>query len=166
MISERRLVRVTIVDRPDALIVTSPFLSRRRSLALLIGMVVAFVGLGIVAAARNPIGLATVFVICGYYGLILALNRTVATVQHDRIVVRRGPIPLWPAATIDAAHIVDVHAKIVTGMTGRGGRMVVDTVAASMTNGRSAILIDDTGDAGDAGKVAAEITEWLAAHDE
>jgi hypothetical protein len=164
--SERRLGRVTIVERPDALIVTSPFLSRRRSVALLVAMTLAFVALAVVAPRGNPIGLAIVLVVCGYYGLILALNRAVATVQHDRIVVRRGPVPLWPATIIDAAHIVDVHATVVTGMTGRGGRMILDTIAATMTGGRTVILIDDAGDASDAEQVAGEIAEWLASHAE
>jgi hypothetical protein len=167
----RRIGRVTIDERPDALIVTAPFISRRRAAVLAITIVVFFIVLADFAfGAAGPrhtidyIGLAVVFVGCGYPALVLALNGTVTTVRPDWIVVRRGPIPMWPATTIDAAHVEDVRAAIATGIVGRGGRMALDTIVASLVGGRSATLVDDAGETADAEQVAAAITTWLWSH--
>jgi len=160
---------VTIVERPDALIVSSAFLSRRRAVALAVLAPVALGSLGVIMFGRpgtawEAVAMVVVFGICGYYALILALDRSIATVRRDRIVVRHGPIPIWPAITIDTARIESVYATVAAGITGRGGRMVLDSVTASVTDGRSITLIDDSGNAADAERVAMAIEAWLGSH--
>ncbi len=166
----RRAGRVTIVERPDALIVTSAALAPRRAaaLAILAPLVLAWLGFIMLGsrprAAWEAIPIAVVFGICAYFALILALNRTIVTVRRDRIVVRRGPIPMWPATTIDANRVQSVYATVATGFAGRGGRVVLNPVTASLTDGRPATLVDDAGTAADAGLVATIIAAWLGAH--
>ena len=167
----RRVGRVTIDERPDALIVTAPFLSRGRAAALALAMVAVFAVLGALAlgapgSRRTPdvVGTIVVFVVCGYPALLLALNRTVTTIRRDRIVIRRGPVPMWPATTIDSGRVENVRATVRTGVVGRGGRMALDAVEASLVGGRSTTLVDDAGDTGDAELIAAAITGWLWSH--
>ncbi len=162
---------MTIDERPDALIVTAPFLSRRRAAVLALAVVAFFGVLGAFAfhaagprQTSNLIGAVVVALTCGYPALLLALNKTVTTVRRDRIVIRRGPIPMWPATTIDAVRIEDVHAAVAKGVVGYGGRMALDTIEASLAGGRSTTLVDDAGDAGDAEHGAALITAWLWSH--
>ena len=164
---------MTIDERPDALIVTAPLLARRRAAVLIVATIVVFAFLGAYAfgargqrSALDVAGMCVVFGGCGYLALILALDRSVTTVRRDRIVVRHGPIPMWRVTTIDAAQVEDVHAAISTGIVGRGGRMVLDSVSASLVGGRSVTLVDDAGDTGDAEQVAAVITTWLWSHRE
>jgi hypothetical protein len=167
-VMRRRVGRVTIDEQPDALIVTAPFLSRRRAAVLALAMVAVFAFL-VAFALGNPgsrrtfdvIGMVVVFVVCGYLALVLALNKTVTTVRRDRIVIRRGPIPMWPATTIDAGRVENVYATVRTGIVGRGGRMALDAVEAMLVGGRSTTLVDDAGDTGDAEHIAAAITAWL-----
>ena len=71
---------------------------------------------------------------------------------------------MWPTITIDASHVEDVAATVATGIVGRGGRMVLDSVTASLVGGRSVTLVDDAGDAADAAAIAATITTWLWSH--
>jgi hypothetical protein len=170
-VERRRIGRVTIDRRPDALVVTAPFLSRGRSAVLAVTIVALFIFLGTLAfGAPGPrrtldyVGMIVVFGGCGYAALILALNRTVTTIRRDRIVIRRGPIPMWPATTFDAARVEHVRAAVATGIVGRGGRMALDCVNASLAGGGTVNLVDDAGDSGDAAQVAAAITEWLWAH--
>ena len=167
-LGRRRVGRMTIDERPDALIVSAPFLSRRRAAVLASTMIVVFVFLGSLAFGApggrrtiDYVGLVVVFAGLGYPALLLALNGTVTTLRRDRIVVRRGPVPMWPATTIDAAQVEDVRAVIVTGVVGRGGRMALDSIAASLSGGRSATLVDDAGDTADAEHVAETMTTWL-----
>ena len=133
---------MTIDEQPDALIVTAPFLSRRRAAVLALAIVLFFGLIGTFAFhAAGPrrtsdlIGVVVVALVCGYPALVLALNKTVTTVGRDRIVIRRGPIPMWPATTIDALRIEDVHAAVAKGVVGYGGRMALDTIEASLTGG-------------------------------
>jgi hypothetical protein len=161
---------VTIVEQPDALIVSSAFLPPRRAVALAVSAPVALVTLGAIVVVSRPRGgwdavaIAVVFGIGAYFASILALNRTIATIARDRVVVRRGPIPMWPAATIDAARIESVYATVATGLAGRGGRAVLDAVTASITDGKPLTLIDDAGDAATAASVATAIAGWLGSH--
>lgn len=167
----KRVGRVTVDERPGTLVVTAPFLSRTRAAVLAVTIALLFVFLSTVAfGAPGPrrtldyVGMIAVFGGCGYLALILALNRTVTTIRRDQIVVRRGPVPMWPATTFDAARVVDVRAAVATGITGRGGRMALDCVIASLIGGRRVTLVDDAGDGNDAAHVAAAITAWLWAH--
>nr|MDQ6943215.1 hypothetical protein [Candidatus Eremiobacteraeota bacterium] len=73
-------------------------------------------------------------------------------------------IPMWPAMTIDADGVEDVHAAVAKGVVGYGGRMALDAIEASLIGGRSTTLVDDAGDAGDAERAAALITAWLWSH--
>jgi hypothetical protein len=164
---------MTIDERADALIVTAPLLARRRAAVLAVATIVVFAFLAVNAfsargqrSALDAIGMCAVFGGCGYLALILALDRNVTTVRRDRIVVRHGPIPMWPAITIDAAHVEDVRATVATGIVGRGGRMVLDSVTASLVGGRSVTLVDDAGDTAAAEEIAATITTWLWSHRE
>jgi hypothetical protein len=166
----RRVGRVTIVERPGALIVSSAFLPRRRAVALAIVVPVALMSLGaILFSSRtrgtwDAIAIAVVFAICMYLAMILSLDRTIATFRQDRVVVRRAPIPIWPATTFDTARIESVYATVATGVAGRGGRVALDAVAASVTDGRPITIIDDAGTATDAASVATAIAEWLGSH--
>ena len=167
----RHIGRVTIVEQPDCLTVIAPFFSRGRAVALGIGTAIAFALVDLTASGGpvprtlpDAIGMTVLFGVCGYYALVMMLNRSVATIRPGSIVMSRGPIPMWPARTIDTAKIVDVRTAVVTGMTGRGGRMEVDTVMAVMAAGPPKSLVDDAGDAGDAARIAGTIVEWLAAH--
>lgn len=156
-----------IVERPDALIVTAPFLSRRRAAFLAVATIGIFIALelfafgGLSPRRGDAIGMAVLFGVCGYVALVLAVNGTITTVRRDRIVVRRGPIPMWPATTIDAARVEDVHAAVATGTAGWGGRVRLDSIAVSLVGGRSVTIVDDAGDADDAAHVAASITTWF-----
>lgn|GEM_PF-2832928 len=167
----RRIGRITIDEQPDALIVTAPFLSRGRAVVLALAIVLLFAVLGASAFGAagqrrtfDVLGLAVLAAVCGYPALLLALNRTVTTIRRARIVIRRGPIPMWPATTIDVTHIEDVHAAVRKGVVGRGGRMALDAIEASLVGGRSTTLIDDAGDADAAQRVAALITTWIWSH--
>lgn len=169
MVGRRRVGRVTIEEGPGALIVTAPFLSRRRAAVLAVTTLLSFGFLGTFAfGAPGPrqtidyIGMVVVFGGCGYLALLLALNGTVTTVRRDWIVVKRGPIPMWPERTIDPMFIEEVRAAVAPGIVGRGGRMALDCVNASLVGGRSATLVDDAGAAADAEQIAATITTWLA----
>lgn len=167
ILSARKVGRVTVVEQPDALVITAPFLSRGSAAALLISMLVIFVGLPVVLLAGrdwSPIGYCVLVALCGYFGLVMALDRTVTTIRRDRVVVVHGPIPMWPKAVIDTVQVVDVHATVITGITRYGGRTEYDTVVASLANGRSAALVDSAGDARDAETLAAQITTWIASH--
>jgi hypothetical protein len=159
-----RVGRVKIVERPDALIVTSPFFARTRAIVLGIAIVLVFAGLRAVSAAKSDVAYFVVLVICGYVAAIFVFNRTVATIHRDRIVVRRGPIPMWPASTIDVSAIEDVRGVVARGITARGGRTEFHTVAAVLANGGTATVIDDAGNPADAAHVAAEIAAWLRRH--
>ncbi len=171
VVERRRIGRVTIDWRVDSLVVTASFLSRGRAAVLAVTIVALFIFLGTFAfGAPGPrrtldhVGMIVVFGGCGYAALILVLNRTVTTIRRDRIVIRRGPVPMWPATAFDAARVEDVHAAVATGIAGRGGRMALDCVNASLAGGGTVNLVDDAGDGGDAAQVAAAITEWLWAH--
>jgi hypothetical protein len=166
-LTRRTIGRVTLDERPDSLIVASAFFSRPRAISVGGATVVICGWLG-ARAFDGPAthrlshaGILVVLAIAGYCGMLLALNRTVTTLSRERVVVRRGPIPVWPAATFDAAHIEDVHATVATGIAGRGGRVALDAIVASLVGGRTATLIDDAGNATDAQEVAAAITTWL-----
>ncbi|HEY6234089.1 MAG TPA: hypothetical protein VIW69_03160 [Candidatus Elarobacter sp.] len=94
---------MTIDERPDALVVTAPLLARRRAAVLSVATIVVFAFLGASAfgargqrSALDYIGMCVVFGGCGYFALLLALDKNVTTVRRDRIVVRHGPIPMWP----------------------------------------------------------------------
>jgi hypothetical protein len=170
-VMRRRVGRVTIDEHPDALIVTAPFLSRRRAAALALAMAVVFPFLGAFAFEApgsrqtfDVVAMVVVFVACGYPALVLALNRTVTTLRRDRIVIRRGPIPMWPATTVDPGRVENVRATVRTGIVGRGGRMALDAVEASLVGGRSITIVDDAGDSRDAEQIAAVITAWLWSH--
>lgn len=170
-LGRRRIGRVTIEERPGALIVTAPFLSRRRAAVLTAGILVCFVVLGTFAfgasGARRTAGVAGTIVVfggCGYLALILALNKTITTVRGDRIAIRYGPLPGWPPKTVDAALVEDVRASIRTGVTRFGGRIALDEITASLAGGRSVTLVDDAGSTADAEQVAATITTWLWSH--
>jgi hypothetical protein len=166
-VTGRQVGRMTIVERPDALIVTAPFLPRRRAALLLVATIGIFVFLEVFAfggpAPRRSgvIGMVLLFGVCGYVALILALNGTITTVRRDRIMVRRGPVPMWPATVIDPARIEEVRAAVVTGVVGRGGRMALDSVVVSLVRGPTVTIIDDAGDAAAAEHVAATVTAWL-----
>ncbi|MDB5072728.1 MAG: hypothetical protein JWM87_3839, partial [Candidatus Eremiobacteraeota bacterium] len=166
-VTGRRVGRMRIVERPDALIVTAPFLSRRRAVLLACATIGIFIALEMFAfggpAPRRAdvIGMAVVFGVCGYVALILAVNGTITTVRRERIVVRHGPIPMWPARNIDPARVENVHAAVATGTVGWGGRMVLDSIVVSLVGGRTATIVDDAGDAADAERVASMITAWL-----
>jgi hypothetical protein len=166
----RRIGRVTIVERPGSLIVSSAFLAPRRAVALAVLAPVALGFLGALVVVSRPrwgwdaVAIAVVFGVGMYFASILALNRTIATIGRDHVVVRRAPIPMWRATTIDAARIESVYATVATGFAGRGGRVVLDAITASVTDGRPITLIDDAGDAADAASVATVIAGWLGSH--
>ncbi len=165
----RRIGRVTIDERPDEMIVTAPFLAPKWAVVYGLIMIVFFAFLfrfSLGGTGRGPdlIGSIVLFCICGYLTLIFTLDRSIATIRPDRIVLRRGPVPLWPATTVRAVLVEDVRAVVYTGITKYGGRAEYDTVRASLVGGRSITLVDQTGDAGDAEQVAAVIMEWLWSH--
>ena len=169
--AQRRVGRMTIDEQPEVLIVTAPLLGRSRAAVLAVATIVFFAFLGANAfgargqrSALDIAGMCVVFGGCGYLALVLAFDRTVTTVRRDRIVVRHGPIPMWPAMTIDAARVEDVHASVATGVVGHGGRMVLDSVSASLVGGRSVTLVDDAGESTAAEQVAATMTTWLWSH--
>jgi phage baseplate assembly protein W len=170
-LGRRQVGRVTIDERPGALIVTAPFLSRSRAAVLTAGVVACFALLGAFAfgasGARRTADVAgtiAVFGGCGYLALILALNKTITTVRGDSNAVRYGPLPAWPAKTVDSALVEDVRASIRTGVTRFGGRIALDEITASLAGGRSVTLVDDAGSTADAEQVAATITTWLWSH--
>jgi hypothetical protein len=97
--SQRNVRRMTLVERADALVIPAPLLSRPRAIAAFVMVLAMFASLFLPefrGPRGNPIGSAIVFAICGYYGLLMALDHTVTTVQRDRVVVVHGPLPMWP----------------------------------------------------------------------
>lgn len=165
----RRIGRVTIDERPDALIVTAPFLTPKWAVVYGLAVIVIFAvlfGFSLDGTGRgpDPAGIIVLFCFCGYFTLLMTLDRSIATIRSDRIVVRHGPVPMWPATTIRAVLVEDVRAVVYTGITKYGGRIEYDSVNASLVGGNHVTLVDQTGDFKDAEQVAALVMEWLWSH--
>jgi hypothetical protein len=158
-----RVGRTTVEDRPAALRIVAPFLSRGRATALAVAMVPVLGFLGALGCLRlaPPIGMAIVAGVSTYFALILIFDRTDTSIGPDWITVRRGPIPFGPATRVAVGAIQEIRAGILVTFVRSGGRVELDAVAACLSDGRTVVLIDDAGAAGDADALAQRIAERL-----
>jgi hypothetical protein len=158
-----RVGRMTVEDRPAALRIVAPFLSRVRATALAVAMVPVLgllVALGWLRVAA-PIGMGIVAGVSVYLALILIFDRTDVSIGPDWITVRRGPIPFWPAMRVAVSEIQEIRAGVLVTIVRSGGRVEHDAVAASLSDGRTVVLIDDAGAANDADALAWRIGQRL-----
>lgn len=158
-----RVGRTTVEDRPAGLRIVAPFLSRGRATALAVAMIPV---LGLLAALgwqrlAAPIGMAIVAGVSSYFALILIFDRTDTRIGPDWITVRRGPIPFGPATRVAVGAIQEIRAGVLVTFVRSGGRVELDAVAACLPDGRTVVLIDDAGAAGDADALAQRIAERL-----
>lgn len=154
---------MTVEDRPAALRIVAPFLSRGRATALAVAMVPVLgllVTLGWLRLAA-PIGMAIVAGVSAYFALILIFDRTDTSIGPDWITVHRGPIPFGPATRVAVGAIQEIRAGVLVTFVRSGGRVEHDAVAACLSDGRTIVLIDDAGAAGNADAMARRIGERL-----
>jgi hypothetical protein len=158
-----RIGRTTVEDRPAALRIVAPFLSRGRATALAVAMVPVLGFLGALGWLRlaAPIGMGIVAGVSAYFALILIFDRTDTSIGPDWITVRRGPIPFGPTTRVAVGAIQEIRAGVLVTFVRSGGRVELDAIAACLSDGRTVVLIDDVGAAGDADALARRIAERL-----